>query len=356
MHEPTIEGVLDLIRDPPAHDFDRVALDVFAFQFERNEPYRRFCEGRHATPGSIARWEDVPPLPTAAFKEADLCCAEPLHVFRTSGTTEGVERRGCHLLPDLDLYRASWPEPFRRALLPDRDRMLTFSLIPPWDEVPESSLSFMAGEALARFGSRGSRSFMDARGLDAAGLANALARSAEEGEPVLLLATTLAADAFLEGLVTPVRLAPGSRIMETGGFKGTTRETSREVLHYFYESLLGVPPSHAVGEYGMTEMCSQLYESTLARALAEPSAPLTHLYLGPPWIRSRVLDPETLAPLPEGKPGLLAHFDLANAWSVASLVTEDLGVAEEGGFRILGRAEGAELRGCSLTAEEFLPR
>jgi hypothetical protein len=36
------------------------------------------------------------------------------------------------------------------------------------------------------------------------------------------------------------------------------------------------------------------------------------------------------------------------------VLTEDIGAADPaGGFRLLGRADGAELRGCSLVAEEL---
>jgi hypothetical protein len=70
-------------------------------------------------------------------------------------------------------------------------------------------------------------------------------------------------------------------------------------------------------------------------------------------VRVRVLDPETLEEAPAGSPGLLAVFDLANLGSAVHLLTEDLGVADGDGFRLLGRAAGAELRGCSLVVEEL---
>ena len=57
--------------------------------------------------------------------------------------------------------------------------------------------------------------------------------------------------------------------------------------------------------------------------------------------------------LSTGSSGLLAVFDLANLGSAVHLLTEDLGVAEGEGFRLLGRAAGAELRGCSLVVEEL---
>ena len=56
---------------------------------------------------------------------------------------------------------------------------------------------------------------------------------------------------------------------------------------------------------------------------------------------------------PAGKTGLISIFDLANVGSAVHLLTEDLGVAEGAGFRLLGRAAGAELRGCSLVVEEL---
>jgi hypothetical protein len=104
----------------------------------------------------------------------------------------------------------------------------------------------------------------------------------------------------------------------------------------------------------MTELCSQFYETTLARFVAGLRRPGERLYEGPHWVRTRVLDPRTLAAAPAGEDGLLAHVDLANAWTVSAIVTEDLGAMREGGFLLRGRARGAELRGCSLVTEEIL--
>ncbi len=56
----------------------------------------------------------------------------------------------------------------------------------------------------------------------------------------------------------------------------------------------------------------------------------------------------------DGRPGLLAHFDLANLGSVSAVLTEDVGVGEPGGFRLLGRAAGAEPRGCSIAMDDLL--
>ena len=45
---------------------------------------------------------------------------------------------------------------------------------------------------------------------------------------------------------------------------------------------------------------------------------------------------------------MIRVFDLANVFSVMAIQTEDLGVRRGDGFELLGRAELAESRGCSL--------
>ena len=107
-----------------------------------------------------------------------------------------------------------------------------------------------------------------------------------------------------------------------------------------------------VNEYGMTELLSQYYEP--APWLEENEDLAARRLLPPPWMRFQVLDPLTLAPVAEGEPGLLCHFDLANLGSVSAVLTEDMGQRDGEGLKLLGRAPGAEPRGCSLAMEELL--
>jgi hypothetical protein len=39
---------------------------------------------------------------------------------------------------------------------------------------------------------------------------------------------------------------------------------------------------------------------------------------------------------------------------VVAILTEDVGVAVDGGFTLLGRAHGTEARGCSVAIDEML--
>ena len=139
--------------------------------------------------------------------------------------------------------------------------------------------------------------------------------------------------------------------MDTGGFKGQSRELSRDELSRLYGKILGIPKALCINEYGMTEMGSQFYDNPLRdRWLGRSRVRFKEV---PPWVRTRILDPTTLEEVPEGQVGLLIHYDLANCGSVLAIETEDLGYRVAEGFEVVGRAHGAEARGCSLTVEEL---
>jgi acyl-CoA synthetase (AMP-forming)/AMP-acid ligase II len=148
-------------------------------------------------------------------------------------------------------------------------------------------------------------------------------------------------------------LPPGSRIMQTGGFKGRSRELSPLAMRAALSQSFGVPDAMIVAEYGMTELSSQLYETTLRAAVTSERDCVRRLW-APPWLRVSVVDPERLTPLPDGQEGLVRIDDAANLDSVCAIQTADLGVLEAGELTLRGRAEGAVLRGCSITADELL--
>jgi hypothetical protein len=104
--------------------------------------------------------------------------------------------------------------------------------------------------------------------------------------------------------------------------------------------------------YGLTEHSTQFLDAVLRNRSRGQAAPRYKTV--PPWARTRVLDPETLEELPAGEIGLLCHHDLANLSSVGVVLTEDLGYALSEGFELLGRAQGAEARGCSIAIDELL--
>lgn len=342
----TLLALMQRGADTPIADdeFNSLALRVFGHQFDLNAPYRRYCERRERTPLNVTDWTHIPAVPTAAFKEVALVAgnaADAKLIFKTSGTTRGAEKRGAHYILDPALYEASLLPTFRRFVLRGSDSMRMLSLIPPADELTDSSLSYMITHVVRQLGSAGSGFHATtAGGLDVAGVAAAL--SGADG-PICLLGTSLAFMHFMEALgQTRFTLPSGSRLMDTGGFKGERREITAGELRTLYQEKLGIAADDCINEYGMTELCSQYYD-------AQPE-----IKRGPPWLRARVVDPDSLRPVPAGETGILQHFDLANLHSVSAVQTEDLAIETDTGFVLLGRAPGASPRGCSIAMDILL--
>jgi hypothetical protein len=324
--------------------FEDVALRVFARQYKACAPYRRFCDARGRTPASVTDWRAIPHLPVTAYKHARIYSGEgePAVFFQTSGTTAGLDLRGRHYFADLDLYRACAVPVFQRFVLGGAARMPLFMLQAHPDLNPHSSLSRYLLWQEEAFGVDGQGGwFVDADGLQVDRLAAALA--AAEG-PVALLGTAFALVHLVDSGVR-LRLPEGSRFMETGGFKGKSREVGRAELYALVREALG-PDLIGINQYGMTELSSNCYDQTLVTGSPRKG--------GPAWVAVRMLDPETLAEVADGQPGVVAIADLANLYSCAFLLTQDIGVKYPDGFEILGRAPGAEAKGCSIALDEFL--
>ncbi|MCH7933698.1 MAG: long-chain fatty acid--CoA ligase [Gemmatimonadetes bacterium] len=349
----------------PDDVFDRWARRVFAHQFETNAVYAAYVRKRGVTPSTVAHWSEIPWVPASAFKAVPLVSGDSSQVqrvFRTSGTT-GAGRRGEHHVLDLDLYKHSLIPNMRRHLYGEGEAPSRpiLALTPAPSRVPESSLSFMLGTALDVLSGGEGGFFVTEDGvIDTVGLSEALLEATAHGTPILLAGTAFAFVHWLEWLQernAGFDLPPGSVIMETGGFKGRSRVLERPEFYASLSESHGVPVEGIVNEYGMTELLSQFYDGTVydGRGAATPEVTLeARRHVPPPWVRTRVLDPTTLSALPDGEPGLLCHYDLANAGSVMAVLTEDLGVAFDDGFRVLGRAQGAEPRGCSLAMDDLL--
>lgn len=328
--------------------FNETALLLFRYQFDYNLRYRQFCFSRHKDPKVVRSWEEIPPIPVMAFKLAEISCrpmSEAVRVFQSSGTTGREKSR--QALFDLDLSKEAILSRFGRHLIPEGKRIRMAILTPSPGEAPDSSLSHMMGVVRDVFGTEKSRHYIEGGRLDAERLAADLSHLQE---PIALLGTSFSfvhlLD-FLQARAHPLSLPVGSRLMDTGGFKGKSREVPREQLYALYEESLGLPPENCINEYGMAEMTSQFYDGVVGR-----KGP--RIYIPPPQVRSRFLHPETLQPVRKGEIGLLAHYDLANIDSAMAILTEDLGREVEGGFVLLGRASGSAPKGCSITLDALL--
>lgn len=338
--------------------FNQTALEVFAYQFAHNMAYRTFCMQRRATPDQLYSWENIPAVPTSAFKSGVFACFPAqmaVRVFETSGTTTG--KSGKHLFDSLTLYDESAIPNFSLHLLPDGASLPMRILLPSIDEAPASSLVYMSRIVSDAF-SANTEWYIHEGKLNVDALCKDLEQAMEGGEPRLLMGPSFSFVHFFSALRERKRtfsLPAGSRIMETGGYKGKSREMTRDQMLGLIQQILGIPPACVINEYGMTEMTSQIYDDTLRRIVHAGStgAPVK---IPPPWVRVRIIDPVSQEPSAPGVPGLIRILDLANRGSAIAIQTEDIGVQEGSGFRIIGRAGGAEPRGCSWAADEMLSK
>ncbi len=348
--------------DAPPDDerFGALALRLFAYQFAHNEPYRKYALRKGRTPDTVRAWRDIPAVPIAAFKATTLAC-EPVEgaaaIFMSSGTTGGPERRSRHYHPHLRLYDASVRATFGGTVVPDvaPGALPMLALFPPPATLPHSSLAYWLALVMREFGAPGSRFAMTEEGLDLPGIARALREAERAGTPLCLLGASFSFVHLFDALEADglrFALPAGSRVLDTGGFKGQSREIGRGELYGLVRDRLGVPRERCVNMYGMTEHSTQFIDSTIRDQVLGRTGPRHKIV--PPWARTLVVDPETLEELPPGEIGLLLHHDLGNRNSALVVLSEDTGYALGGGFELLGRARGAEARGCSVAVDELL--
>jgi hypothetical protein len=349
----------------------------------------------------VQHWTDIPAVPLTAFKRLTLATMPPEDagaVFMTSGSTDPATRGRNHH-PHLRLYDASLLRSFRDRFLPTgpatadaavtgSDRMRIVVLNAPRDESPRSSIAHFFSTLVEQCGTADSGHLLRNGVLDVPAAVDVFARAEETGEPLAVLGTSFSFVHLLDALAAEDRtfaLPTGSRVLDTGGFKGQSREVSADELREAFAHRLGVPDDHCANYYGMTEISTQYYDRTplgleaVAADLTSPSgstqAPAAdesvrgeRAKVVPHWARLVVVDPLTRTPVPHGEPGLLLHLDLANVGSCLAVLSDDIGYAVGDDPTVVdgltglgtadvvlrGRASGAEARGCSLALDEVL--
>ncbi len=337
--------------------FNELARELFRWQFERNEALHKWCVARGRTPGTVSHWSQIPAVPTAAFKDFEFTCLAPDDrpvIFHSSGTSAQRPSRHFHNAGSLELYHASLLPWFKRHLTISapggEPRPHLLSLTPTRMLAPHSSLVHMLevlrGEvcSLDSWFSGGVRDD-HSWALEPDKVYTWLNRYAVLNQPVIVAGTAFNFVHLVDWMISRdvrVQLPPGSAVMETGGYKGRSRSLPQAELHELITERLGTAPERIVCEYGMCELSSQAYD----RVVGEAAKPRRFQF--PPWARTRIVSSEDGGEVAEGRAGLLQIFDLANACSVLAVQTEDLVVRRGDGFELIGRAEVAEPRGCSL--------
>ncbi len=351
-----IRAFLHKCEDGSEHPAERDALllELAQYQMQHVAPYARFATQRLAGK-PLEHADAVPALPTDGFRFARISSRdghEDLRRFQSSGTTQ--DTRSLHPLADLSLYDLGAKIAAKHALFPDVERMELLILAPRENELPESSLSYMLARFVEWFGGPHTHYIWPIDGDSLDNLERTLRAAEQAGTPVALLGTSFAFVHVMDQLGARRYTLPAkSRIMQTGGFKGRSREIAPDEMRALLGEAFGIPEPFIVAEYGMTELSSQLYETTLRDAVLGQSVRPRRLW-APGFVRVNLVEPESLRFVQGEGEGLVRIDDLANLDSVSAIQTADVGVRDARGLYLRGRATGAVARGCSITADELL--
>jgi hypothetical protein len=328
--------------------FDQLALDIFAYQYRNNAPYRAYCDAIGTQPDNACHWSDIPAFPTDSFK-SELVTSFPFDeavmANLTSGTTAIVRGQifrdeiGRELVLDANRIMTG------AYLFPDfakGQRCRVLILAPSPAMAPSMGMAVGMDETRKLFGTADSRFLLSHSGIDVTALVEALAQSEQSGVPVAMIGSTSAFVFFFNACKkrgTSFHLPAGSRIGDGGGYRGRFGEVTQEdYLRLAYE-VLGIPASHCVNVLGMAESSTGYFDDTLRRAV-KCNVPGKRMRPNPPWVRTLAVSTGDLRPLPPGEVGLLRHYDVANLPTVLAVQTDNLGYTDEtGNFQIVGRAQ-----------------
>lgn len=361
-----VMAMIDAGVDGDPAPFDALALDLFAWQYENNAPYRQFCDAKGVTPATVASWAQIPAFPTESFK-TDFVMSFPAEqavmAQLTSGTT--ANKRGMIFRDAVgkDLVFAANRVMTGAWLFPDfasGQRCRILILAPSPQMAPSMGMAIGMEQTRVHFGTDDSRFLLEHSGLDIKGLVEALARAEATGVPVAMIGSTSAFVYFLQacrGKGIAFALPPGSRIGDGGGYRGRFGEMTQEDYFSLARDILGIPASHCVNVLGMAETATNFFDNVLREAVfpERVRAGGRRLRFVPPWARVQAVDGESLQPLPHGRIGLLRHFDVVNLPTVVAVQTDNLGFTDaSGGFQIVGRAKLENGRVAALPSEKVV--
>lgn len=306
--------------------FNKLCLEAFYYQYNRIDIYQQFVNILPIKLESIEHYSQIPFLPISFFKTHKLISGKAQSVFYSSGTTALV--RSKHYIQDLELYENSFFKSFEQ-FYGKVEGYCILALLPSYLENENSSLVYMIDKLIEKGKNKESGFYLN----DIPALSEKLQLLDKQGQKILLLGVSYALLDLIDYQKFELK---NTFVMETGGMKGKRKEMIREELHKKLATGFGLENIHS--EYGMTELLSQAYSNG------------NGVFNCPNWMKIVIRDVnDPFDILPNGQSGGINIIDLANIHSVSFIETKDLGKIEpDGDFKILGRFDDSDIRGCNL--------
>jgi len=332
--------------------FNDIALSLYALHSELNPVYKKYSVG------PVDDWRQIPLMPISEFKnnEVKLTMSDrmpfPGVMFESSGTTQRDKSK--HFLYDTEFYRASMYEGFKDWIVPstDKSNLHSYRVVLLSKTLPHSSLYYMMSYLSEIYDYRGIREQWEL--LTDVEVVNELLGwlTDEKEHPVILFGTSLAfydlMDTVKKGNLEFEGLTKGSKMIETGGWKGRDIQISPIDLTKEIQEFFGLDEFNCLREYAMSEMSSQTWHSGSEDEV---------MYSYPRHLGVRIVDPLSQKDVEPGESGMIGFIDLANVWSCPFILTEDMGhlktfTGADWSLVLEGRAVNAPEKGCSLTYVE----
>ena len=302
-------------------NFETKAIKTFEFQYHNNIVYKSYCD--LILKKKVSNIYDIPFLPIKFFKSHKIICSENYsHIFKSSGT-QGV--RSKHYISDINLYINTFTKIFESNYGKISDNII-LGLLPSYLEQGESSLVFMVNHLINESNFKESGFFLNNY--------DELYRllNKQKDTKVILFGVSYALLDFIEKFKIKSK---NLVVIETGGMKGKRKEITRDELHMLLKK--GFQTENIHSEYGMTELLSQAYSKE--NGIFKSNASL----------KVFVRDINNPLSLKKSGKGALNFIDLSNINSCSFVASEDVGeVYSNGDFKVLGRMDESEIRGCNL--------
>lgn len=304
-------------------EFNKFALEIFEYQSNNIPIYKTYIDQLNKP--KPTHYSEIPCLPISFFKTHSVCKEniQAQAVFKSSGTTGQV--RSQHFVEDLSIYQQSFVLAYNNLIGNPSDQVI-LALLPNYIEQGESSLVYMVDHLIQSTNNSLSGFLLN----NMSEIEKRYLKALQSNKKVVIFGVSYA---LLDLAESAINLSK-ALIIETGGMKGRRKEITKEELHSILKEGFKVP--YISSEYGMTELLSQGYSNQ------------NGLFETPSWMKILIRDVnDPFSYIEHGKTGGINVIDLANINSCSFIATQDLGKMEDGKFRIMGRFDNADIRGCN---------
>jgi phenylacetate-coenzyme A ligase PaaK-like adenylate-forming protein len=304
-------------------EIETAIQDAFKFNYNSCDLYKEYCDSINKNYSENIKIEDIPFLPISFFKNHKIQSNQKSKskLFLSSGTTG---KKSKHYVTDLNIYNHSLINSFKYAF-GDPKKFHFIGVTPSPEERKNSSLIYMIDKLQSYSKNEG---FFSSNSEEFKIKIKKIQKSKSE---IIVFGLSHMLLEFIENKKIKLN---NCIVIETGGMKGNREEIEKKKLHEILSN--GYGTDKIFSEYGMTELLSQSY--TIKDDIFRP----------PPWKKVLIRDFNDPFKIKKIGRGIINIIDLANINSCCFISTEDIGeVFKDGSFKIYGRANESDIRGCN---------